>query len=279
MSRPYINLGIEQLEGEFERALEEDDETAIGLLQAELNIRRQSPRVRRLTKLIADRGASQTVETKTEPDFAFGSTMLGSSRAGSSRGSQRGDHGKQNRAPTFTPTSEQEVVVDLFRTGENLKINAYAGAGKTSTLELVSHATRARGLYLAFNRRIVQDAREKFPGQVQCATTHSMAYRSLIGTYGQPKMTSYLNANQLAEVLQLKNWRIDRHHALAPRSQAFLILATIRRYCQSASPVIASQHVPRHGSLVAAPEGVLKAVTDMAMGGGRSRLGSHDRSL
>jgi hypothetical protein len=49
----------------------------------------------------------------------------------------------------FKPTAEQHVIVDAVLGGSNLKIKAYAGAGKTSTLRLIADrlATK-RGNYL-----------------------------------------------------------------------------------------------------------------------------------
>lgn len=37
--------------------------------------------------------------------------------------------------PCHPPTSEQSRAVDLFKTSDSLKINAFAGTGKTTTLE------------------------------------------------------------------------------------------------------------------------------------------------
>ncbi|MEK6295354.1 MAG: UvrD-helicase domain-containing protein [Paraburkholderia tropica] len=56
---------------------------------------------------------------------------------------------------TFTPTPEQEIAVAAAQRGGDLKIKAYAGAGKTSTLKLVADRFAGRrGMYLAFNRDI-----------------------------------------------------------------------------------------------------------------------------
>lgn len=51
-------------------------------------------------------------------------------------------------------TSEQAHAVDLFKTSQLLKISAFAGTGKTSTLTAVAKSTSKRGLYLAFNKSI-----------------------------------------------------------------------------------------------------------------------------
>ena len=62
----------------------------------------------------------------------------------------------------FTPTREQLDAAELFVKGGSLRINAYAGTGKTSTLSLLAQSTHRQGQYIAFNRSIVTDAKGKF---------------------------------------------------------------------------------------------------------------------
>jgi len=65
----------------------------------------------------------------------------------------------KGKAGGHDPTPEQQAIGAAFGTGENLVIEAGAGAGKTSTLKMIAQqAGRKRGLYLAFNRSIVDDA-------------------------------------------------------------------------------------------------------------------------
>src|SRR6185295_7266518 len=95
-------------------------------------------------------------------------------------------------------------------------------------LQLLAHSTPRQGQYLAFNRKIVFDSRNKFPAHVDCATTHALAFRSLRGQFTADQLTRRVTANELVEILKLTNWRVDRNHVLAARSLAFLILSTIR---------------------------------------------------
>lgn len=78
-------------------------------------------------------------------------------------------------------TDEQEAIV---RTESDfLCVRAFAGTGKTSTLKAFAEARpRARFLYLAFNKAIQLEASAKFPKNVKCQTSHSLAY----GTFGRP---------------------------------------------------------------------------------------------
>lgn len=54
---------------------------------------------------------------------------------------------------TPAPTDEQLQILDLFRTGENLAVQAGAGTGKTTTLIQLAHATDKRCRYLALVSR------------------------------------------------------------------------------------------------------------------------------
>jgi hypothetical protein len=173
------------------------------------------------------------------------------------------------RGRKHRPTPEQAGAIDLFKKGGSLTINAYAGTGKTSTLEMLAHSTGRRGHYLAFNRDIVGNARHRFPGTVHCSTTHGLAYKALARHFegGSDKLTGRINVNELADLLDLKNWRVDQDHALPPRSQAFLILDTLRRFSISADPEPTGVHVPRHGALTTASGATLRAVKDFAVRG------------
>src|SRR5689334_18557021 len=97
------------------------------------------------------------------------------------------------------PTEEQQIAVKKFKTGRPLKITAFAGAGKTTTLSMLARARRSRGIYLAFTKAIAAEASEKFPRSVDCRTTHSIAFRSVMPKYGSPpKMIRSVNTKQIA---------------------------------------------------------------------------------
>ena len=155
--------------------------------------------------------------------------------------------------------------------GGSLKINAYAGTGKTSTLSLLARSTGRRGQYIAFNKSIVADAKDKFPDTVNCSTTHGLAFRAIAGRFPKvkDKLIGKINANQLADLLQLKKWRIDEKHVLSERSLAYLLLETTRRFTQSADPEPAAHHIPRLGLLATADHHALRAVTDVALRGAK----------
>jgi hypothetical protein len=98
------------------------------------------------------------------------------------------------------PIPEQEQARELFLKREGLRIDAYAGTGKTTTLQILASSSSQRGLYLAFNRSIAEEARYKFPRQVACATSHSIAFRGVRGSFGYPEweLTGSLTPNTIA---------------------------------------------------------------------------------
>jgi hypothetical protein len=56
-------------------------------------------------------------------------------------------------AITIQPTREQEECIDQFSAGNSLRINAYAGTRKTSTLVVLAKSTLRSGAYTACSRR------------------------------------------------------------------------------------------------------------------------------
>src|SRR6478735_2782728 len=81
---------------------------------------------------------------------------------------------------TFTPTSEQALIVETSRTTEdNLIIQALAGAAKTSTLVLIAEALKSVPiLCLAFNKKIADEMKERLPGNCTSMTLNSLGHRA-----------------------------------------------------------------------------------------------------
>jgi hypothetical protein len=260
MQRPYVRNSIDELEAIFEQAEAVGNFDVLRLLAHELTFRKTS-RARELKV-----AASQLI-AKTNPSISPGGAVQRQVYLSPSNDSPRAPVRQMPK-----PTSEQAEAIEFFLKGGSLKINAYAGTGKTSTLVLLSHNTPKQGQYIAFNRSIVRDAKQKFPASVNCSTVHSLALKSTPSKYrvAKDKLFGKINANQLVEILGIKkNWRIDKDHTLHPRSQAFLILETIRRFTHSMDFEATTEHVPRHGSLVAAPEATISAVSEFAVKGAR----------
>ena len=84
--------------------------------------------------------------------------------------------------PMFHPTEEQQSVVESQE--KQLKVNAFAGTGKTSTLVAYTKARPSQPiLYVAFNKSVQDSAARKFPRNVTCKTGHALAYRFCGASY------------------------------------------------------------------------------------------------
>ena len=164
------------------------------------------------------------------------------------------------------PTEEQQIAIDRFQNERPLKIAAFAGAGKTSTLILLAKTRQSRGLYLAFNKAIAEEAAGKFPKTVDCRTTHSVAFRSVApGFKSSSKLTTALHPKQLSELARFQPRSFGANLQLQGVQQAHLILGTIKRFCQSASPSIEAVHVPRYGRLVGVSAATIEVVRKWAV--------------
>lgn len=106
---------------------------------------------------------------------------------------------------TFTP--EQ---YDIINSSGNIKINAVAGSGKTTTV--IAYAqTRPKDkkiLYLAFNKSVKLDAIKKFDDKglknVTVNTAHSLAYQHIVSRGKYKVRHQGYNTSEIAELLNLQ---------------------------------------------------------------------------
>ncbi|MBK3580470.1 UvrD-helicase domain-containing protein [Streptomyces sp. MBT65] len=145
------------------------------------------------------------------------------------------------------PTPEQSVAVDTFRRGEHLVLQAGAGTGKTTTLSMLAESTKKRGKYIAFNKPIAAEASTKFPSNVQCRTTHSLAFAAVGRKYaarlGAPRVPGWKTGASLGIGLNMRIKIGERD--VTNKALSYTVLRTVTRFCQSADPTIQRYHVPR----------------------------------
>lgn len=104
-------------------------------------------------------------------------------------------------------TKEQQKIID---SKGDIKINAVAGSGKTTTV--IEYAkTRPKGskiLYLAFNKSVKLDAFQRFKKQglqnVKVETAHSLAYKNIVFKYGYKVKVLGYKTYEIAEALGLE---------------------------------------------------------------------------
>jgi len=99
----------------------------------------------------------------------------------------------------MTPTNEQLSILDHARGSSNIIINALAGCGKTSTLELIERAVKTKPiLYLVFNRKNADEAEGKMLSTTTVRTFNSLGHRIWAQKVGKVS----LNAKKTQDILR-----------------------------------------------------------------------------
>ncbi len=123
---------------------------------------------------------------------------------------------RQYKTPkTLKLTDEQ---LEILKYDDNLKINAVAGSGKTTTL--IEYAKtrnpKSKILYLAFNKSVKNEAQRKFKSfklnNVEILTAHSLAYRNVIENHKFSDLQAELNPFEIINVLKIE--RKDKKDSL-----------------------------------------------------------------
>ena len=104
-------------------------------------------------------------------------------------------------------TKEQ---INIINSTGNIKINAVAGSGKTTTVIEYARTRPATSniLYLAFNKSVKLEAIKKFAdkglGNVKVETAHSLAFKHIVvGSYYKVRLQGY-KTNEIVELLNLQ---------------------------------------------------------------------------
>jgi superfamily I DNA/RNA helicase len=121
-------------------------------------------------------------------------------------------------------TDEQQAI--LAAEGD-LKINAVAGSGKTSTLVAYAEARQAsrKTLYLAFNRTVKEEAQQRFAQagmhDLRIETAHSLAYKDVVRSRSL-QLTFGYKPYELAQQLGIKSKDPEIKYLLATHTQRYL---------------------------------------------------------
>lgn len=134
-------------------------------------------------------------------------------------------------------TIEQEQV--MRAEVPTLKVEAYAGTGKTTTLvSFAKMRPHARFLYVAFNKSIQMEAERKFPSNVKAKTTHALAFPQYGNPYAKANMlVPGIRLTQLLQAFNLPNTK--QNYQLVSD-----VMSTVNTYMASADEQIERKHLP-----------------------------------
>uniref|UniRef100_A0A8C5BKJ5 DNA 3'-5' helicase n=1 Tax=Gadus morhua TaxID=8049 RepID=A0A8C5BKJ5_GADMO len=143
-----------------------------------------------------------------------------------------------NEVKRYQLTHEQQQILShRIQPDQVVKIMAFAGTGKTSTLvRYAQQNPRLRCLYVAFNKSVATEAQRRFPGNVDCRTVHSIAYSDVGKSYQlSKKLVPNLKVFSVAKVLPAGRGGFIHGKVVTTALNAFMASADRR---------IAPHHVP-----------------------------------
>lgn len=141
---------------------------------------------------------------------------------------------------SITPTSQQNDIRDAVATGETVVVEAMAGTGKTSTLNMIARDRPHTPMsYTAFNKAIAEEGQRRFPRNVTVRTAHAFAYAHVTQT--RPELLERLRSQarvpnwKVADILNIQSFAYG-HFKLRDRKLAGLVKEAVARFCHSAHP-------------------------------------------
>jgi N12 class adenine-specific DNA methylase len=153
----------------------------------------------------------------------------------------------------YPPTPQQQAIIDAVLAGQDVAVQALAGTGKTSTLLMLTRRMPERRIaYIAFNRSIADEAKRKFPRRVTADTSHAYARVALRNTpLGKKVNKAGKNGGakvpkDVAPALGLTRPLRFQGGGIEPQQAAQIVMATVRRYRESADAELGPQHLGEH---------------------------------
>ncbi|MBT8162551.1 MULTISPECIES: exonuclease domain-containing protein [Arthrobacter] len=156
--------------------------------------------------------------------------------------------------PKWAPSAEQRTILDAFFGQGDIKILAGAGTGKTTTLQLLANSTKAKIIYLTFNKSTAVEAKDRFASNVSATTIHAFAHKDLtakghgawlgrlrLGIEPISVTARRLGATEPGLIEAFAGPRAAR--AIDPYDLTKMAVDTVTNYCHSPSRKLLARHV------------------------------------
>jgi AAA domain len=141
------------------------------------------------------------------------------------------------------PTEEQAAACDVFASGDELALIAGAGTGKTTTLEMLGRTASKRGVYMTFNKAAADDARSRFPRNVECSTAHSLAFRATGEEFRDRLKAPRIPSKRIASLLGITRDMSAGPDKITCAHQARLVMGMVRAFCYSNATEVMAWHM------------------------------------
>lgn len=123
------------------------------------------------------------------------------------------------------PNKFQKVIYSDFRsTSNNMLVGAVAGSGKTTSLLELMKFARGEITFLAFNKSIVEELKERVPRNVNVMTMHSLGIKSIMRKHGKVNINANKTGKFIKQNLEDKVWGDE-----LKKSEVGLIYLTVPR--------------------------------------------------
>ncbi|XP_029521826.1 F-box DNA helicase 1 [Oncorhynchus nerka] len=144
---------------------------------------------------------------------------------------------QSGRAQVQVTHEQQQILNHDIHRDHVVKIMAFAGTGKTTTLiRYAQQRPHHHFLYMAFNKSVATQAQRCFPSNVDCRTVHSMAFGAVGKRYQElKKLSSNVKPFSVAWVLPKGSGGFVN---------AKVVTLTLNAYMASADTHITPNHVP-----------------------------------
>lgn len=121
-------------------------------------------------------------------------------------------------------TTNQKQIIDCAKENSFIKVNAFAGTGKTTTLLNLTEAYKnSKFLYLVFNKSMSDDAKKKFSNNTDVYTVNGLAYR-----FSRYEL-NFTTVKSGYRVIEIKNYlNIDKYDI------ALITIKIFDSFCNSA---------------------------------------------
>ena len=143
-------------------------------------------------------------------------------------------------------TDEQAEIRDAVAnlgTGNNLKVIAFAGAGKTTTLKSCAEARNDKGIYLAFNKSIANEANTKFRNsKCSAMTMHSLAWRAMKNRMGHGNWMADINTKTFLNSGIMERFHIPEIRGWGKYRIGAAVMRTMSTYAAGADRKITPKH-------------------------------------
>ena len=142
----------------------------------------------------------------------------------------------------FKPTQEQEKIFHFVKSRpENLLIEAYAGAGKTTTIiEIANLLPKDKQItFLAFNKHIQEELKGKLPEYVRCYTTYGLGMAAIKRKYGEKIIFDEFKVDKII-TKKSKSWGLESEFNSHEDIYTYLYdLKKLVNYCRSSMSLTA----------------------------------------